>query len=234
MGGSIIAGAIAGGTALAGGMAWAVRGRSSTIFGPSVWHGDRRRPELALTFDDGPSPSTPDLLRVLDRYSVAATFFQCGMHVRRLPEVAQQVAAAGHELGNHTDTHPGLWMKSPGFVFEEVSRAQKSIQEITGVTPRVFRSPYGVRWLGLSKAQRELGLLHIMWTALGGDWKLDEASITSRVVGRAQNGAIFCLHDGREKEPRPDIRSTINAVERVIPVLLERGYRFRTISQLLR
>ena len=215
-------------------MAWAVRGRSSSVFGPSVWRGPKDRPEIALTFDDGPSPSTPELLRVLGDLKVRATFFQCGMHVRRFPQIAREIVVAGHEIGNHTDTHPRLWFKSSRFVFNELCRAQDSITEVTGVTPRLFRATYGVRWFGVRKAQKRLGLLHVMWTAIGSDWKLSGAQVAERLVARCENGAIFCLHDGRERNPDPDIRSTIQAVTRIVPLLQERGYEFRTVSELLR
>lgn len=215
-------------------MAWAARGRSSTVFGPSQWRGPEDRQNLALTFDDGPSPSTPELLRVLDDFSIPATFFQCGMHVRRFPRIAQEIVALGHEVANHTDTHPRLWLKSSKFVHQELLRAQESIAGITGRTPVFFRAPYGVRWFGVRKAQRRLGLQHVMWTTIGQDWKLGAAGVAQRLLTGARNGAIFCLHDGRGREFDPDIRSTIEAVRRVIPVLLERGYEFRTVSDLLR
>src|ERR1700738_1083883 len=82
-------------------MAWAVRGRSSSVFGPSVWRGPRDRRTVALTFDDGPSERTPRVLAPRARSGVPATFFQCGANVRRLPEVARAVRGAGHLIGNH-------------------------------------------------------------------------------------------------------------------------------------
>lgn len=220
--------------AAAAGLAWAVRGRSSSVFGPSVWRGPRDRPEVALTFDDGPSPSTPDLLRVLEEYKVPATFFQCGMHVRRFPQIAREIAAKGHEAGNHTDTHPRLWLKSSKFVIGELRRTQDALEEITGTAPQLFRATYGVRWFGVRKAQLQLGLLNVMWTTIARDWKLEPAQIAGRILAGSGNGAIFCLHDGREREADPNIRNTIEAVKRVIPALLERGYRFETVSRLLR
>src|SRR4051812_34693810 len=87
-------------------MAWAVRGRSSSLLAPSVWRGPAHRRAIALTFDDGPSEATPRLLAILAAHNVRATFFLCGANVRRLPEIARAIRRAGHELGNHTDTHP--------------------------------------------------------------------------------------------------------------------------------
>ncbi len=228
LGGSIVAGAAI------GGLAWAARGRSSTVFGPSEWRGPKDRAELALTFDDGPSPSTPHILRLLTEFRIPATFFVCGMHVRRFPEIARAIAADGHELGNHTDSHARLWLRSSKFVFNELRRTQECIQEITGHTPSLFRAPYGVRWFGVRTAQQKIGLRHVMWTTLGLDWKLDSASVSARLASGARNGAIFCLHDGRGREADPDIRNTVEAVRRSIPAMLDRGYRFRTVSDLLR
>ena len=85
-------------SAATGGMAWAVRGRSSQVFGQSVWHGPRDRRSIALTFDDGPSESTPLILDALARHNVPATFFQCGSNVERLPAIARAVQTGGHEI----------------------------------------------------------------------------------------------------------------------------------------
>src|SRR5581483_2262741 len=152
-------------------MAYAVRGRSSSLLAPSVYKGDGRRRAIALTFDDGPSESTPELLNVLHRYRAPATFFQCGASVRRLPQITREVAAAGHEIGNHSDTHPYLCFKSAAFIYDQLARTQDSIEEATGLQPRLFRAPYEVRWFGLREAQRRLGLLGVMWTTIGVDWK---------------------------------------------------------------
>jgi len=217
----------------AGGMTWAVRGRSSSVFGPSVWRGPGDRPSVALTFDDGPSESTPQLLEVLAASRVAATFFVCGENVRRLPGVARAIVRQGHEIGNHTDSHERLDLRSPRFVADQIRRAQESIIEITGVRPALFRAPFGVRWFGMRRAQRELGLLGVMWTVNGLDWKLPAEAITARLVQYAQRGAIIGLHDGRSTAPSPDIRPTLEAVRRVIPDLSARGFRFETVSQIL-
>jgi hypothetical protein len=99
--------------AAAGFMAWAVRGRSSSVFGPSVWRGPLDRRAVALTFDDGPSESTPEILDILARHNVPATFFQCGANVERLPAVARAVGQAGHAIGNHSHTHPLFCFRSP-------------------------------------------------------------------------------------------------------------------------
>ena len=214
-------------------MAWAVRGRSSAVFGPSVYRGVTGRPSIALTFDDGPSESTPQLLDLLKASGTPATFFFCGTNVRRLPDVARQAVAAGHQIGNHSDSHARLYWRSARFVKEQIVRAQHSIAEATGAEPLLFRAPYGVRWFGLREVQRQLNLLGVMWTGNGLDWKLPAGAIVRRLMKYARNGAIFCLHDGRLTQARPDIRPTLEAVRRLVPELSARGFRFETVSQIL-
>jgi peptidoglycan/xylan/chitin deacetylase (PgdA/CDA1 family) len=231
--GSGLLGAAAGAAAAAGFMAYAVRGRSSSIFGESFYHGDRSRPALALTFDDGPSESTPGLIDVLEKYQVRATFFMCGANVQRCPEVARQVAARGHELGNHTYSHPRLDFKSPQFIYQEMALAQAAIEDATGIAPRWFRAPYGVRWFGVAQAQQLLGLRGVMWTTIGRDWRWPPGRVAERITSTAANGSILCLHDGRGVRASPDITATIQAVEDAVPRLQERGFEFLTLSQTL-
>jgi peptidoglycan/xylan/chitin deacetylase (PgdA/CDA1 family) len=219
--------------AAAGWMAWAVRGRSAGVFGASMWRGPRAERSIALTFDDGPSESTPAILEILARHGVPATFFQCGKNVERLPELARAVAQAGHEIGNHSYSHPMFCFHSGGFMEDELRRAQQSIGTHTGAVPVWFRAPYGVRWPGLGKAQAKLGLTGVMWTVIGYDWSLKAGEVVKRVCQGVTNGAILCLHDGRELRVRPDAGETVEAVRRLVPVLLDRGYRFETVSRLL-
>jgi peptidoglycan/xylan/chitin deacetylase (PgdA/CDA1 family) len=214
-------------------LAWAVRGRASSVFGPSVYHGPRGCQAIALTFDDGPSESTPCVLEVLDRYHVPATFFQIGTNVERLPEIARAVHAAGHEIGNHSHTHPLFCFHSPDFIYREFARAQQAIALATGVSPTLLRAPYGARWFGFRQAQRRLGLRGVMWTAIGYDWKLKADTIVGRMLAGVAHGSILCLHDGRAVQANPDIRETVAAVGRLIPALRDRGYKFDTVSRLL-
>ncbi len=215
------------------GLAYAVRGRSSTLFGPSAYHGDRRRKTLALTFDDGPSESTPALLELLRKLGVPATFFMCGANVDRLPEIARAVSAAGHEIGNHSDTHPRFDFCSAEFIYRELAGAQEKIAAATGIAPRLFRAPYGVRWFGLSAAQKRLELLGVMWSLLGRDWRWPAARVAGFLTGKARGGDIICLHDGRGIQTAPDIEDTLQAVATAVPRLQQMGFRFETVSRIL-
>jgi peptidoglycan/xylan/chitin deacetylase (PgdA/CDA1 family) len=214
-------------------LAYAVRGRSSNLLAPSVYRGPRARTNVALTFDDGPSESTPELLDILAQYRVPATFFQCGANARRLPGVSRAVLEAGHEIGNHTENHSALYLRRPGFIYDELAAAQDSIEEASGKCPRYFRPPYGARWFGLRAAQKKLGLEGVIWTCIGLDWRLPTERIASRITSHLFSGSIFCLHDGRLTQPRPNVRPMMEAVRQILPDTLERGFEFVTISQLL-
>jgi len=220
-------------SASAGVLAYGVRVPSASLLAPSVFRGDVARPAIALTFDDGPSESTPALLEILDRSAARATFFQCGANVRRLPDIAREVAAAGHDIGNHTDTHPMLHFKSRDYIDREVAAAQETIERITGTRPRFFRAPYGVRWFGLGEVQRRHDLTGVMWTTLALDWKRPVQQVVARLMRGAANGAILCLHDGRVLQPRPDVRVMLEAVRAVLPKLMEQGFHFEKVTDIL-
>jgi peptidoglycan/xylan/chitin deacetylase (PgdA/CDA1 family) len=214
-------------------MAWAVRGRSARIFAPSIWRGPRDRRAIALTFDDGPSEGTPQILDILDRYGVHGTFFQCGANVERLPKVARAVRECGHEIGNHSYAHPPLYFRSPRFMEEELRRAQIAIEDHTGARPKWFRVPFGARWFGLRGVQRRLNVTGVMWTVIGYDWSRNADAVVRRVASLVSNGGIVCLHDGRELAAKPDIGATVEAVRRLVPMLLERGYKLETVTNLI-
>jgi peptidoglycan/xylan/chitin deacetylase (PgdA/CDA1 family) len=217
----------------AGALAYAVRVPSCSLLAPSVHRGAGMRPAIALTFDDGPSEATGQLLEILARHRASATFFQIGANVRRLPEVAREVLAAGHEIGNHSDTHPLLALQSPGFIHRELAAAQDTIERATGQRPRYFRAPYGVRWFGMRQAQQRLGLSGVMWSTLALDWKRPAPAVLSRLSEGAAPGAILCLHDGRVLQPRPDIGVTLQAVREFLPKLMEQGFRFEKVTDIL-
>lgn len=239
-------GRVAAATGLAGlavgGAAYSVRGRSSRVFGPSAYRGPGKRRSIALTFDDGPSPGSLELLDYFAREGVKATFFQCGVNVLRHPEISRRVAEAGHEIGNHTYSHARLCptlgrriqIRSPQFILDEFSLAQAIIQAEARVEPTLLRAPYGCRWYGIGETQRTLGLLGVMWTIIGHDWEWPLDRIVHLVRRKAAPGGIICLHDGRDIRPNPDIQETVSAVKQLIPFLKDQGYTFETVSEILR
>lgn len=227
-----------GATALIGGLAgtvtYGIIGRSSRLFGPSVCRGPGLRRSMALTFDDGPSLSTPRLLDLLAHENIRATFFQCGINVERNAAIARAVLAAGHEIGNHTYSHPHLYLKSPAFINREIAQAQDIISQRLGTAPALLRAPYGQRWFGIGAVQRRLGLLGVMWTVIGHDWHWPPERVAALVVRKASPGGIVCLHDGRGVQPNPDVSSMLDAVKRIVRLLRDQGYSFEPVTSLLK
>lgn len=230
---------------LTGATAAVVRGMivpGSQILAPSVSRVPNRWRQIALTFDDGPSESTPELLELLAKYRVRATFFVCGKNVKRLPHVARAIVEAGHELGNHTHHHTRLGpevgsrmgLLSSSEMLKEMRKAHTCIHHHTGIWPRYFRAPYGSRWFGLRTAQRRLGVQGITWSVMGHDDQWSRDRIASHLLKHTEPGGIVRLHDGRELCVNPDIREMLTALETVLPVWKARGFRVGTVHELMR
>lgn len=180
---------------------------------------------VALTFDDGPHPEdTPALLGALRAAGVRATFFFVGQRMRRHPELVRAVAAAGHEVEPHSDTHPWWFsLAGPRRVECEVARSASTVEELTGRRPEAFRPPVGHDNVFLGRALRRAGLELTTWSVrsldtLGGS----PESIRRRVLRRARPGSIVLLHEGVRRAPgRPS--PTVSALPGLIAGLRHRG-----------
>ena len=172
---------------------------ASQVLGPALVRGPRTGRRVALTFDDGPaSPYTEQILDILRKHGVRATFFVCGKDVEQHPEIVRQIHAEGHTLGNHTWSHPYLYFMSRGKMAGEIDRTQKAIYAATGQVARLFRPPYGGRWFGLYPLLRKRDMKLIQWSVNGYDWQLDAAGISASVSAGMVPGAVILLHDGRQ------------------------------------
>ena len=214
--------------------AYAAACPQARIWAPGFHRGPRGRRTLALTFDDGPSNETPRFLDLLACYGVRSTFFVCGANVERRPELARRIVAEGHEIANHTQSHPCLFGLRAARVREEVAQAQRTIEDATGVSPVSFRPPYGIRAPGLRRTLEELGLLAVHWTVIGNDWKWPANRIAARVLSGASPGGVICLHDGHGVRAIADRRHTMEALAQALPVLHEAGYSFETAHEMAR
>ncbi len=212
---------------------YAVHGRSSTLLAPSVHRGPRGVPRYALTFDDGPSESTPRLLDLLDAHQVRATFFLLGANVRRLPCIARAIVARGHEVGSHGYLHPYYCLKTPGAVYSDIVAAQEILEDTLGFSPWLYRPPFGLRWPGMRAAQQDCGLLGVQWSLMPKDWQWAPQQIAEYLTSRIRGGDIVCLHDGRELKVNPDIRATITAVRAFLLHRATRWLRAQPISELV-
>lgn len=180
---------------------------------------------VALTFDDGPNRSTADLLKVLRRAHVRATFFMLGIQVQQFPQVARAVARGGHEIGDHTWDHKDLTRMSPHDVKVEIARARTEIAHATGREPQLFRPPYGSTTPTVARLAGALGMPEVLWDVDTQDWLYRHPhDVQHNAVGAAFPGAIILMHD--------IYPSTVAAVPAIIKQLRERGYTLVTVSQL--
>jgi peptidoglycan/xylan/chitin deacetylase (PgdA/CDA1 family) len=197
--------------------------------GVVYWHGDRTKPRIALTFDDGPSPYTPQVLAVLDRYHVKATFFMIGQRVEQHPDLARSVVAAGHVIANHTYDHRNLVLDVERGVTRELAKAETAITGATGLIPRMFRPPYGAADRYTFDASHRAGYVGIEWSDSSKDWLRPGVDVIVRhVLAHASNGAIVLMHDGGG-----DRSQTVAALDKIIPELQRRGFELVTIPDLL-
>ena len=168
------------------------------MFGESICAVATKRKVVALTFDDGPdAENTPALLALLAARKVRATFFCVGKRVAQQPELARRMAAAGHEIENHTFAHsPATNFFSARRLLDELSRTQVEIQRMAGRAPEFFRSPAGLTNPRIFRVAGELGLKVVGYTARGLDRRADgPEKIAGRLLRKLQPGAIFLLHD---------------------------------------
>jgi peptidoglycan-N-acetylglucosamine deacetylase len=180
---------------------------------------------IALTIDDGPDPVyTPQVLQVLERYGVTATFSMIGEHVSSYPHLAQSVAAAGHRIANHTWTHADLPTLKASAVHDELAQATDAITSATGVQPGLFRAPYGA-WSPavIAECERQK-MIPLDWSVDPRDWaRPGVASIVSNIMKNTRAGSIILEHDGGG-----DRSQTVAALKIVVPHLLHEGFEFET------
>jgi peptidoglycan/xylan/chitin deacetylase (PgdA/CDA1 family) len=178
---------------------------------------------IALTIDDGPHPVwTPQILRLLDRHHVPALFCMIGNQVLGHEPVARTVTRAGHQLANHTWSHPTLLARKPAAVVrKEIARAQEKIHDTTGYAPRLFRSPGGDWSPTVMREAANAGLVPLDWSDDPRDWARPGVPAIERRLLAARPGQILLCHDGGG-----DRSQTYHALSTVIPALKARGLRF--------
>lgn len=179
--------------------------------------------EVWLTIDDGPDETdTPQILELLDRHRARATFFAIGQQAARHPGLVAEVVRRGHEVAHHTHTHPLylFWCATPARVRAELDDGLTALQK-TGVRPRCFRPPVGIKNPFLPGALAERGLVCIGWSARGRDCiSRDPARVVERVMSRLKPGAIILMHEG----PNACRQVRVEAIARLLNALSERGF----------
>jgi peptidoglycan/xylan/chitin deacetylase (PgdA/CDA1 family) len=202
--------------------------RALTSAGRCLRHGPRAGGSVALTFDDGPLPPyTNEILRVLARYEVPATFFCIGLNALAHPDEVRRIHEQGHSLGNHTWSHPFLPQLSRPQLAEQLDRTAEQLA-VTAEAPRFFRPPYGSRTPEVLGWLREFDTTTVLWDVAPDDWAMPGAeAISSRVVDETTDGSIILLHDGGG-----DRSQTVAALPLIIESLLARGFRFVRVDEL--
>lgn len=200
------------------------------FFGEVFWRGPKNLKFIALTFDDGPQePYTAQILDILKSLQVRATFFLIGAQVEKFPRLAQRIHAEDHAIGNHTFSHANLLMTAQEGVIGEVQKGEEAIFRATGISCKLFRPPHGFKNADVIRACQRLGYTVVGWSEMAVDWNEKNSDvIVSKIIERAQNGAIILLHDGGGDRSR-----TVEALPEIIMGLQERGYRFVSIPQML-
>jgi len=196
-------------------------------FGPVFRSFETSEPEIWLTIDDGPSPAhTVALLEVLDRFQARATFFLIGKHAEQYPHLVTEILARGHEIANHTHTHPSgtLWIPGPRRVAAEIDRCAELLRTAPDRPAHFFRAPAGLKNIFVHPELDRRGLALIGWTVRGLDTvRRDPAKIAARVVRNLKPGAIVLLHEGQRAEKDPQFSP--QCLEMTLTGLAEKGYR---------
>jgi peptidoglycan/xylan/chitin deacetylase (PgdA/CDA1 family) len=183
---------------------------------------------LAMTFDDGPHPQhTPRLLDLLKQRGIKATFFVVGQNAAQYPEILKRIAAEGHELANHSYTHPILNPLGEGGIREQLDKTHQAVLGATGVTMKLLRPPYGALTENMRRwTYQTFGYRTILWDVDPLDWKVrDAARVQSEILGHARAGSIVLAHDIH--------KSTVDAMPETLDALAAKGFKFVTVSELI-
>jgi polysaccharide deacetylase family sporulation protein PdaB len=201
--------------------------------GNAIWEIPTKEKVIALTFDDGPSSAyTPKILDILKQYQAKATFFVVGSCVKDHPDIAKREILEGHEIANHTYHHSVFRGLSEEEIREELRKTQQTIEELTGFSPKLFRPPGGYYSDTIIHVANQEGYTVVMWSWHQDthDWKKPGVNrIVKKVLSNARKGDIVLFHDHGG-----DRRQTIAALKIILPELKKRGYKFVTISELLK
>jgi len=226
-----MASAAAGVAAVAGVFAWSAMSPSAQLFGPTIRR-TRDASTIALTFDDGPNPTaTPRLLDIFEKHGARGTFFLIGRNVRAFPNLAREIVARGHAVGNHTETHPNLALLPPSRIARELVNCRTAIADATGRNATWMRPPFGGRGPQLNPIVRRQGFAGVvMWSRWAWDWKPQPAAPVIERLRPVRGGDIVVLHDGDHRVLEGDRGHTVDAVEHWLPRWKDQGLRFVTLD----
>lgn len=197
--------------------------------GMIIQHGNRKNWYVALTFDDGPqNPYTGQILDILARYSIKATFFLTGEKVEQNPDIVRRIISDSHEVGNHSYSHKSMRCRSLKWFTSEIERTDELLLQAGASQPISFRPPYGRTSFKLISLLKKKKKKMILWDIGPKDFKYVHAyEIVGKVLKKLKPGSIIVLHDGGG-----DRSVTVEAVNILVKDIREMGYKFVTISEL--
>lgn len=191
---------------------------------------DTKEKMIALTFDDGPSPSfTGRILDILKRYNAKATFFLIGEQAEKMPDLVKRQINEGHEIGNHMYRHREVFQMPAPEIREDLERSHRVIGDITGKPIKLYRPTSGYYNESIVGVAWSLEYMVVLWSIDSKDWSgMKPGAIAKKILKKAKPGSIVLFHDlGGYRD------TTVKALEIVLPELARRGYRFLTVSELL-
>jgi peptidoglycan/xylan/chitin deacetylase (PgdA/CDA1 family) len=182
---------------------------------------------IALTFDDGPGKYEGKLLDTLKKHNAKATFFLEGQYVKSRPQYVKRMVAEGHELGNHSYSHPDFTKIEPGAIRSEIQKTQDAVKKAAGVEPKLLRPPYGLADLQVSDIAAEFGMPMILWTGGSQDWATKNVeAIKKKTLEVAKPGGIILMHDW--------VKQTVDAMPSIVKTLQNKGYHLVTVSDIVK
>jgi peptidoglycan/xylan/chitin deacetylase (PgdA/CDA1 family) len=223
--------------AVGGTLTYAALGVSSQLFGPTLIAGGNPR-QAGLTYDDGPhDAATEALLDILAAHQARATFFMIGRFVRQRPELARRVLAAGHLIGNHTETHPWLYAKSEAVIRAELRGCNEALEDALGAPVHYFRPPHGARRPAVLRIARELGLTTVQWNIIAKDWQPIGAEGILVNVERGMErcrrrgvGSNILMHDGGDRAMGAQRTDTLTVTDRLLKQFASQGIEAVTVD----
>jgi len=214
---------------------WGVFYTKSQVFGKTYWGKKTKEKIIALTFDDGPNePYTSQILEILAKYNIKATFFEVGENIQYYPEVSKKIIDSGHVIANHSYSHQAdLSIEDKGTIQKELDWTQEMIFEKTGKYPHLFRPPHGFKSPWLLGELKKDNLVTIEWSDMTSDWTQPPSKkIVKNILAKAKPGGVIVLHDGDANHHNSNRAEDVKALPEIIESLKNDGYSFVTVPQL--